>query len=351
LSGRLWGRTVAALLIVVLAGAGAAIVVSRQGGSISSTTSLPSSTTSSTPASSTTSSPTVYRVIQANLTLTGLPATIPCTFIFPFGDGACNSADDASLPHVELVQYGSSYYYYLQNQSASTGYGTGPCPSNCVHYQYDIWFTNSTVFCVSYALPTGNVCPSLPYGNDTITIPTRTAWSLDPHTGLRLNLTLSSVAPGVLNVAVSEFNTLDHANNMTYSSGFPAGAADFFEWVGGICSTSSLGYEVLQGNYGANNFTQGTPLALAIQSPVQCFSAQTDYLLFKPQSEGANLSRASSGFWMGGFEVYAGNACSSNLNPSPSCRLSFVPFAPGPYTVAAADRWGKEIFLHFTIQY
>lgn len=358
----LGGRIVAALLTVaIVAVLGAAIFVfsPSQSTPIPQTSSAPSSTSSSEPnlstsnASQVTSSatlptPAVYRVVASNLTLQGATATIPCNFIFPFGDAACPPASNATLSGVELVKYGDAYYYSLQNQSAATGYGQGPCPNNCVHYPYDIWFTNSTVFCVSYAIPLGYMCPSPPYDEETIEIPSGLNSSTDSSNGLRLSLELSTNSTGTLDLTVSEFNTLDEVNNVTMGGDFPPITNT---WLGSRCSSSLIGYEIVEGNYGANNFTQGTALSLSIQSPVQCAEVMggSPYISFKPLSDGATLSLASSGFWMGSFEVYSGSAC-SNLTPSPSCHLSFVPFPPGPYTVVAGDEWGRLVILHFTIQ-
>jgi hypothetical protein len=337
--------------VVIIAVLGAAILVSRPS---ESATALPtSSATSSTSSASSTAAllSSVYQVIESNLTLRGQTATIPCAFLVDWLLLTCPPADNTSLSHVDLLRYGSAYYYSLQNQTGPTGFGSG---INRVNYTYDMWFTNSTVFCVSYALPKGYACPTLPHDEETTTIPARSNSSLDPSNRLRLNLTLSTNSAGVLNVTIGEFNTLDHVNNATEASGFPPATnkTDFYEWNGGICSDSPIGYEVIQGNYGEDNFTQGTALALAIQSPVQCVELEgsSNNYIFKPLSDVANLSRASSGFWMGSLEAYSGNSCSNDLDPSPSCHLSFIPFPPGTYSVVAGDVWGQIVVLHFTIQ-
>ena len=351
------GRAAAALIIFVIAVVlGAAILVLSPSQSTATTTSsislsrVNSSTSdiSEVTSSSTSPTPPVYQVVASNLTLQGPTAAIPCNFIWPFGDSACPSASNATLSGVELVKYGVVYYYSLQNQSAATGYGQGPCPNNCVHYPYDIWFTNSTVFCVSYAIPLGYKCPSLPYDEETISIPRGLNSSTDSANGLRLSLDLWTNSTGALDLKVSEFNTLDEVNNVTMGGDFPPIRNT---WTGSACSSSPIGYEIVEGNYGASIFTQATALSLGIQSPVQCAEVMggSGVISFKPLSDGASLSLASSGFWMGSFEAYSGSTC-SNLSPSPGCQLSFVTFPPGPYTVVAGDEWGDVVILHFTIQ-
>jgi hypothetical protein len=338
----------AVVAVVLVAAVVAAILVPHESDSAPTTPTSSVSYASSTAASSRTA---VYQVIETNLTLRGQTATVPCTFLVEWLFLTCPQADNASLSHVDLVRYGSAYYYSLQNQTGPTGFGSG---INRVNYTYDVWFTNSTVFCVSYALPEGHVCPSLPRDEETMAIPAESNSSLDPSNGLRLGLTLSTSSTGALNVTVSEFNTLDHVNDVTDGSGFPPATnrTDFYEWYGGICSNSPIGYEVVQGNYGENNFTQGTALALAIQSPVQCaeVGGGSNNYISNPLSDVANLSRASSGFWIGSLVAYSGNPCFDDLDPGPSCPLSFVSFPPGTYSVVAGDEWGQIVVLHFTIQ-
>ena len=257
-----------------------------------------------------------------------------------------------------MVEYGNEYYYSLQNQSGSTSSGCQGAVfgADCAKYTYDIWFTNSTVFCVSYALPQGHACPSLPYGPDVF--PTLSASSLDSTNGLRLNLTLSANSSGVLDVRVSVFNTLDRVNNITNADDFPpsANTTSFFNWQENPCAGTSIGYEVLQGNYGENNYTQGTALALRVINPSYTCGASISsspspyFQIVAPLSEVANASDEWSGFWMGSFYNSHGNLCVENLSPNSSCQLSFVPFPAEPYTVVACDEWGQIVLLHFAMQ-
>lgn len=287
----------------------------------------------------------VYQVLESNVTLHGQAAALPCEFFYPFFlDPTCSRASTATLTGVQLVKYGSAYYYSLTNQSGLTGFGNPLKP-----YPYDIWFTNSTVFCVSYAANgSATFCPSLPSAEETITIPSASASTLNSSNGLRLTLSLSAASAGLVNISVSEFNTLDRANKVTNGSRVDGG---FFLWPGAVCSSSPIGYEVVKGDYGQSNFTMGMALALGIQSPVQCGEVMgvPDYSIFQPQSRVANLSLDSSGFWMGSLYAYSGNACFDGESPSPSCRLSFLPYSPGTYTVVAGDEWGGIVALHFNV--
>ena len=171
-----------------------------------------------------------------------------------------------------------------------------------------------------------------------ILVPISSASALNPLTGLSLNLNLSTnFANGQVVVTVYEFNTLDRPNNASYGSSWPN--ASLFQWsqtpcydVGGPDGYVE-GYEVLQGNYGWNNFTNGKALWLQPQFQVQCSLSggypENGTYIFKPLSAGDVLSGLYVGYWVED--------------------QTYTPFAPGTYTVLAGDEWGQVAILHFIV--
>ena len=164
-----------------------------------------------------------------------------------------------------------------------------------------------------------------------ILVPISSASSLNPLTGLSLNLNLSTNANGQLFLTANEFNTLDRINNVSYGSNWPN--ATLWQWTEYDCSEGSMmGYEILQGNYAPNNYTQGTALWIHPVTIAQggCMLPPTnDSYSFKPLSVRSLVSGTYAGYWIGG-ETY-------------------TPFAPGTYTVLAGDQWGKVAILHFIV--
>jgi hypothetical protein len=117
----------------------------------------------------------------------------------------------------------------------------------------------------------------------------------------------------------------------------------WFRWTQDYCEIGNYvdGYEMLQGNYGLNNFTSGTPLWLQpFAGLLGCADVEgptPDSVTFKPLSEANVLSGTYVGSWIGPPEI--SNATSA-----------YSPFAPGIYTVVASDEWGNVVMLHFTVR-
>jgi hypothetical protein len=99
-----------------------------------------------------------------------------------------------------------------------------------------------------------------------IFVPVSSASTLDPTTGLSLNLNLSIDYNAWVIFTVYESNTLDRANNVSAADSWPSNAS-LFQWVweNYEANVGMAGYEILQGNYGQSNFTEGT--ALWLQPP------------------------------------------------------------------------------------
>jgi hypothetical protein len=175
-----------------------------------------------------------------------------------------------------------------------------------------------------------------------IIVPSSSASTLDSLTGLSLNLDLSTNYDRWVIVTAYEFNTLDRANNVTHGHGWPADnyLLQWFRWTQDNCRSFMAGYEILQGNYGLNNFTNGTPLWLQPfpgLSPVQCgLVGVPDTYAFKPLANENVIGGEYVGFWT--------DAQSSNGT------AVYHPFVPGIYTVVAGDEWGQVAMLHFTVQ-
>jgi hypothetical protein len=167
-----------------------------------------------------------------------------------------------------------------------------------------------------------------------VAIPSTSASSLNPSTGLSLNLNISTNSNEWVILTVYEFNTLDQANNVSAADGWPSNAS-LFQWVRESyeANVGMAGYEILQGNYGLSNFTQGT--ALWLQPPPSLLGCcaevgQPDSYAFQPLSEANVLSGSYAGYFVGGS--------------------TYTPFSPGIYTVLAGDQWGDVAILHFAIQ-
>jgi hypothetical protein len=165
-----------------------------------------------------------------------------------------------------------------------------------------------------------------------ILVPVSSASTLNSTTGLSLNLNLSTNSNDWVIVTVYEFNTLDQATNVSVADSWPSNTS-LFQWVQSYNDCCGMaGYELLQGNYGLNNFSQGTALWLQPKPSLLgcCVEVEppTSYA-FKPLSEADVLYGSYPGFFAGGS--------------------AYTPFAPGVYTVLAGDEWGDVAILHFTV--
>ena len=108
-----------------------------------------------------------------------------------------------------------------------------------------------------------------------------------------------------------------------------------FHWTPTNCYDPGMeGYEVLQGDYGSNNYTDGQALWLQPQNDQMQCGVETQTMgnssyIFQPLSTRDVLSGMYIGYWIGG-ETYS-------------------PFAAGTYTVLAGDQWGQVAILHFVV--
>lgn len=179
-----------------------------------------------------------------------------------------------------------------------------------------------------------------------ILVPMSSASTPNPLTGLSLDLNLSVINNLQVVVTAYEFNTLDRVNNVAYG-GSSLLSSSFFQWAKCDFATGGMvGFEVLEGDYGLNNYTSGTALWLQLQpseigaegcssinlpagEPV---SSQDNHYAFSPLSDGNVLSAPYVGYWT-----------------SASDASTYKPFPSGAYTVVAADEWGQVAILHFIV--
>jgi len=164
-----------------------------------------------------------------------------------------------------------------------------------------------------------------------ILVPLSSSSALNTLTGLSLELNLSTSTGGQLVVTTYEFNTLDRVNNVSSGSSWPD--ASLWQWTEYDCGEGSMmGYEILQGNYAPNNYTQGTALfihPLTIAQGGCTLMPDDDSYSFEPLSVRSLVSGTYEGYWISG-ETYTA-------------------FAPGTYTVLAGDQWGQVAILHFVV--
>jgi hypothetical protein len=246
------------------------------------------------------------------------------------------AAHSPSLSNVELIGYqGIAYYalnftFYLDGQPVT----------------HTVWFTNSTVFCVSPISEGYDACPIQAQPPSIFSIDFTTNSSLNPSTGLQLDMNLSIDPSAGLTVKLDEYNTLGTANNVTAANKWPIPPNN----LGDFCMTNMMGYAVYQGNYGLNNYTQVIPLALAPPNvQTNCRSTNPPhYYLFSAQSSVASISPGSN------FPSTSSTSLAISTSSSVSghwagtvASPSFNAFPQGEYTVIAVDEWGQVTLLHF----
>jgi len=228
---------------------------------------------------------------------------------------------------------------------------------------YTIWFTNDTVFCVSPSYGGNVLCPVHPIF-PTIGIATPSALAINPSNGLRLDLQLSNTTEGI-NVTVGVYNTLNRINNVTSASDWAIYSNSLID----ICDNQVAAFAVYQGNYGAGNFTAGSPLAIdnvrggsicPVLSPsvVYAFnpdsgvaSAPAGAFASGPSSNNVTLSYTTSGYFTCGVDTLSfrpSNASGVWVCPQDT-DYKFNPFPPGTYTVVALDQWGDAAIAQFEV--
>jgi hypothetical protein len=159
---------------------------------------------------------------------------------------------------------------------------------------------------------------------------------------LQLNVNTTTVSTGqAILVNVTEFNTLNSVNNVTKSSDWQVqGAA-----ISSCPNTNDqpFGIALYQGHYTPQNISQGIQLGIFPITPCPMFERLVTGYVFQPQSDVASILPGSAS---GGSPMTAGIIVNGTFAQVSSTQA----FAPGSYTLAAADEWGALAFLYITVQ-
>lgn len=294
-----------------------------------------------------------WTVIRTNTTLYYGLACTPLG-VFELSCPPMNNAlHSPSLSNVDVVGYRGEELY-----DVNFSYNFNGQPLT-----YTIWFTNDTVFCVSPSYDGNVLCPVHPIF-PTIGITTPSASAINPSNGLRLDLQLSNTTEGI-NVTVGMYNTLNRINNVTSASDWAIYSNSLID----ICNNQVAAFAVYQGNYGAGNFTTGSPLAIdnvrggstcPVLSPSVIYSLSPDSGVASapagafgpsPGSKNVTLSYTTSGYstcGVGTPSFEPSDASGLWLCPQDT-GFKFNPFPPGTYTVVALDQWGDVAVLYFEV--
>jgi len=247
------------------------------------------------------------------------------------------AAHSSSLENAELISYQGTEHYGTN----FTGYLNGQgAPST-------IWFTNSTIFCVSPMTSGYATCPTHPI-LPSIMIIDSSASTLNSSTGLRLDLQLSTNASyaGSLRVEMDIFNTRPSVNNVTAADSWPISPTALRD----ICADFATGYAVFQGNYDSSNFTSGAPLAL-LEPELRCpAELPPAYLSFIPESDNASISGGNTPPLRATTYTMSVSDSLEGYWTGTTTTSIFNPFPPGIYTVVAVDQWGQTAAARFAVQ-
>jgi len=149
-----------------------------------------------------------------------------------------------------------------------------------------------------------------------------------------------------VSIHVTLSNTRASTNNL------PSQGSTLYS-IGPCPGTLPFWFEVFQGNYNANNVSQGKSLALWQSWPFCGNGIPVASYSFGPNSSNVTVTMASQGPGQqsvkfsesaGYVDNYSGY-WGTNSEPS----ANFTPFQPGVYTVLAGDSWGQEAVVHFQI--
>ncbi|MDA4126582.1 MAG: hypothetical protein OK452_05195 [Thaumarchaeota archaeon] len=255
---------------------------------------------------------------------------------------SCPTMDTAShspfLRNVDLILYQGNHYYDVN----FTYYSNGQPVTRT------IWFTNSTVFCMSPMRSGYGTCPTRP-AQQSVLVPSRSSTgATSPSLGLSLVLRLASdrVNSGSLVVTVVVHNSLGRVNNVSSANGWRVSTSS----LRGAYQTTMVGYAVYRGTYGENNFTAGTPLALMEPgSSFRCTPCSPPgYYSFQPNGDNATMSPGSM-FGYNGSPTMLINFTES-ISGFWTGPTQFDAFPAGTYTVVAFDQWGQTVAMQFTVQ-
>jgi rhodanese-related sulfurtransferase len=169
--------------------------------------------------------------------------------------------------------------------------------------------------------------------------------TLQSMNGLQLQVSINATVlfPGEsLQINISEYNALSTGNNVAAATNWKVNGLT----IGACPNINELpfGVAVFQGNYNAQNISQGTPLELFGAVPcAQLIRLITGYD-FLPDSNNAAI--------MPGGDIASPTpmATTETVNGTYPKWFQLTPFSPGVYTVVAGDEWGTLEFLYFNVE-
>jgi len=181
----------------------------------------------------------------------------------------------------------------------------------------------------------------------TTTIPTTTmstTTSALPVNGLQLQLSVNTtkLTPGeVLQISVSEYNTLSTVNNVAAEN-----SSAVSNLALGPCKNTFVqpfGVALFQGHFTKQNISLATALGIFPLVPCPLFIRQVTGFIFLPDSINA--------------AVLPGGDISSSTPMSAEVTVTGIfaqgtqshPFDPGAYTIVAGDEWGTLEFLYIDV--
>ena len=155
---------------------------------------------------------------------------------------------------------------------------------------------------------------------------------------LLVSMNATEVLPGeTVQVTLSEFNTMSAVNNVSASQNWPVQVSL------GSCSNiydQPFGIAVYAGHADSQNLSQGKQLRIFPVVPCPMYIRLVTGYEFQPLSDLAVVLPSSG-------------ASPSPLDGNVYLSMTYSPqaqqFAPGTYTVVAADEWGALVFLYFAV--
>jgi hypothetical protein len=208
-------------------------------------------------------------------------------------------------------------------------------------------------------------------GGPTVTTITSTGASIATTTTnasnanhLQLSLGIRSNGGANITISADETNLLSSENNVTAANNFsfnnwsspafgPFPCGNSVQTVQGGNFDANVPFPieiaVLDGNYGADNYTSG--LALTTYDTGQVYTCPgidlyVQYLIFAPVTDNASFYYGSS---LVGNYVVSDQLTTSGYWTGDQSTAAFHPFSPGSYTVLAEDEWGDVVLLHFDV--
>ena len=191
----------------------------------------------------------------------------------------------------------------------------------------------------------GGITAWIQDGYPTAGLATATTTSAQSENGLQLQVSInaSSLTSGkALQITLSEYNTLSTTNNVSAEKNWGVNGLT----IGACPNINELpfGVAVFQGDYNAQNISQGTPLELFAAVPCALLIRLITGYDFLPNSSNAAI--------MPGGDLASPTPMSATETANGTYTKGFqlTPWVPGVYTIVAGDEWGALEFLYFNVK-